>query len=112
LAFCGESNPIFASWVTFWIKVGDSCPNGTSIPNKGMALCTMSFIYEYFSWPWDRGTLRVKVDTKKIVNPIITFLFSIESTSDIKYKNFLSVTSYNNNSFHHTNATIGPLSPP
>jgi hypothetical protein len=51
------------------------------------------------------------VDIKKIVNPIIiTFLFSIESTSDIKYKNFLSVTSYNNNSFHHTNATTDPLS--
>jgi len=48
-AFCGESKPSFANWVTFWMKVDDSRPNGRSTPNKSLALFTMRTSYAFFS---------------------------------------------------------------
>jgi hypothetical protein len=37
------SGIVFDNQITFWMKVGDSLPNGRSTPNKGIALFTIIF---------------------------------------------------------------------
>ena len=64
LAFSGESNPIFASCVTFPMKAGDSCPNGRLIPKKGPAQ-SLFIASGSGIWALTGSTLVVMVDIKK-----------------------------------------------